>query len=41
MLTAPPIKISMHVFIVNCESKDPAQNLEKGRLSDLIATSKI
>ena len=41
MLTGPPTKSDMHVFIVNRESKDPAQNLEKGRLSDLIATSMI
>ena len=41
MLTVPTAKINMHVFIVNRESKDPAQNLEKGRLSDLIATSMI
>ena len=41
MFTGPPIKINTHVFIVNRESKDQAQNLEKGRLSDLITTSVI
>ena len=39
--SAPPNKINTHVFMVNRERKDPAQNLEKGRLSDLIATSMI
>lgn len=39
--SAPPTKINTHVFMVNRERKDPAQNLEKGRLFDLIATSMI
>ena len=41
MLTAPPTKINMHLFMVNRESKDLVQNLEKGRLSDLMAISMI